>query len=180
MYRCPSLETGFYESLVQHGPCRECDALQMGMSSRVVRLPATATQADLHKAIDDACHDGSIDGVLVQLPLPPHLDEFAIMERIDPRKDVDGFHPLNMGRMIARGAAPRFVPATALGCIQLLKRYNIDVKVWQRLPRSWPYGTAPIVSDPVNFQTPLFQRGLGLCTQINAPFFWDLCCRPGV
>jgi 5,10-methylene-tetrahydrofolate dehydrogenase/methenyl tetrahydrofolate cyclohydrolase len=104
-------------------------ALQMGISCRIVRLPTTAAQADLNNAIDDACRDGSIDGVLVQLPLPPNLDEFAVMERISPHKDVDGFHPINMGRMIARGAPPRFVPATALGCIELLERYNIDVKV---------------------------------------------------
>jgi 5,10-methylene-tetrahydrofolate dehydrogenase/methenyl tetrahydrofolate cyclohydrolase len=101
----------------------------MGLRFDVVRLPATCTQAALHAAVDRACASLAVDGVLVQLPLPPHLDEFAVMERLSPRKDVDGFHPLNMGRMRARGAPPRFVPATALGCMELLERYRLDVRV---------------------------------------------------
>ena len=105
------------------------DRLQMSISSSVVRLPVDATQDDINSAIDRVCADASVDGVLVQLPLPPHLDEFAVMERLDPKKDVDGFHPLNMGRMLARGMPPRFVPATALGCMQLLRRYGVDIKV---------------------------------------------------
>lgn len=101
----------------------------MQIFSMLKQLPACATQAELHAAIDDACSDDLIDGVLVQLPLPPHLNEYDVMERLNPRKDVDGFHPLNMGRMLARNAPPRFVPATALGCMQLLKAYNISVNV---------------------------------------------------
>lgn len=103
--------------------------LQMHVSYSVVRLPSSVDQATLHAAIDAACLDPDVDGVLVQLPLPPHLNEYDVMERVDPRKDVDGFHPLNMGRMLARNAPPRFVPATALGCMQLLKRYGISVTV---------------------------------------------------
>jgi methylenetetrahydrofolate dehydrogenase (NADP+) / methenyltetrahydrofolate cyclohydrolase len=101
----------------------------MGIHSTIIRLPGACSQADLNDAIDRACLDPKIDGVLVQLPLPPELDEYAVMERINPMKDVDGFHPLNMGRMLARGVPPRFVPATALGCMELLERYGIDVKV---------------------------------------------------
>lgn len=101
----------------------------MQVSSQVVRLPASVGQEELFAAIDAACASSEVDGVLVQLPLPSHLNEYDVMERVDPRKDVDGFHPLNMGRMLARNAPPRFVPATALGCMQLLKRYGICVQV---------------------------------------------------
>jgi methylenetetrahydrofolate dehydrogenase (NADP+) / methenyltetrahydrofolate cyclohydrolase len=104
-------------------------ALQMNVSSKVVRLASSVEQDELHVAIDAACADPEVDGVLVQLPLPPHLNEYDAMERVDPKKDVDGFHPLNMGRMLARNAPPRFVPATALGCMQLLQRYSISVTV---------------------------------------------------
>lgn len=100
---------------------------EMQVSSQVVRLPASVGQEELFAAIDAACASSEVDGVLVQLPLPPHLNEYDVMERVDPRKDVDGFHPLNMGRMLARNAPPRFVPATALGCMQLLKRHGICV-----------------------------------------------------
>lgn len=103
--------------------------MQMNISSTLKHLPASASQEDLHAAIDEACADSAVDGVLVQLPLPPHLNEYDVMERLDPQKDVDGFHPLNMGRMLARNAPPRFVPATALGCMQLLNMYNISVTV---------------------------------------------------
>jgi 5,10-methylene-tetrahydrofolate dehydrogenase/methenyl tetrahydrofolate cyclohydrolase len=64
---------------------------------------------------------------LIQLPLPRHLDEEAVMEFLDPKKDVDGFHPLNMGRMLMRGRAPRFVPATPLGVVELLSRSAVSI-----------------------------------------------------
>lgn len=103
--------------------------VQMRIASTLKHLPESITQEELHSAIDEACADDAIDGVLIQLPLPPHLNEYDVMERLNPRKDVDGFHPVNMGRMLARNAPPRFVPATALGCMQLLQRYNISVTV---------------------------------------------------
>ena len=103
--------------------------VQMGITSTVIQLPEGCTQQDLNSAVDTACANPLTDGVLVQLPLPPHLDEYSVMERLHPQKDVDGFHPLNMGRMLARGVPPRFVPATALGCMELLERYGINVKV---------------------------------------------------
>lgn len=101
----------------------------MGVEYTLTHLPMTATEADLAAAVESACSDDAVDGVLVQLPLPKHLDEERIMELIDPKKDVDGFHPLNMGRMLARGIPSRFVPATALGCIELLERSGISVVV---------------------------------------------------
>ena len=104
----------------------------MGVKSHVQRLSEDCTQDDLHAAIDASNASRHIDAILVQLPLPPHLNEFLVMERLDPKKDVDGFHPLNMGRMLARGVPPRFVPATALGCMELLERYQLDVTVRRR------------------------------------------------
>lgn len=69
----------------------------IGIHCRVLRLPDSVSQADLQACVSEVSADRAIDGVLVQLPLPPHLDEEAVMEALDPRKDVDGFHPLNMG-----------------------------------------------------------------------------------
>lgn len=64
---------------------------------RIIRLPESVSQAQLQQAVADVAADAAVDGVLVQLPLPRHLDEEAVMGALDPRKDVDGFHPLNMG-----------------------------------------------------------------------------------
>lgn len=99
----------------------------MDIKCEVMRLPASVSQDKLQAAVEGACSNAHVDGVLVQLPLPPHLDEEHIIERIDARKDVDGFHPLNMGRVLARDIPPRFVPATALGCTELLERFSIPV-----------------------------------------------------
>ena len=113
---------------------KEDTCAAMRIQSIKVQLSESCTQEELNAAVEAACADTSIDGVLVQLPLPAHLDEVAVMERLNPQKDVDGFHPLNMGRMLARGVPPRFVPATALGVTELLARNSIDVKVL--LPRN--------------------------------------------
>jgi 5,10-methylene-tetrahydrofolate dehydrogenase/methenyl tetrahydrofolate cyclohydrolase len=69
----------------------------IGIHCRVLRLTDTVSQSDLQACVSEVSADRAIDGVLVQLPLPHHLDEEAVMEALDPRKDVDGFHPLNMG-----------------------------------------------------------------------------------
>lgn len=130
--------------------------MQMHVTSTVVRLPSSVDQKELHAAIDAACANPEIDGVLVQLPLPPHLNEYDVMERVDPRKDVDGFHPLNMGRMLARNAPPRFVPATALGCMQLLKRYNISVTV--RLHCSSVHDDAAIACVAIVICSPVLEE----------------------
>jgi methylenetetrahydrofolate dehydrogenase (NADP+)/methenyltetrahydrofolate cyclohydrolase len=98
---------------------------QVGMRSLGARLPADATQADLHAEIDRLNADPAVSGIIVQMPLPPHLDAVAAQERVDPRKDVDGLHPENSGRLL-RGD-PRFVPATPLGCQVLLRRSGIPI-----------------------------------------------------
>ena len=93
--------------------------LEAGMESFEHRLPATASQVELIALVDQLNADPAVDGILVQLPLPPHIDEAAIITRIDPDKDVDGFHPVNAGRLAI--GLPGFVPCTPLGCLKLLQ-----------------------------------------------------------
>jgi methylenetetrahydrofolate dehydrogenase (NADP+)/methenyltetrahydrofolate cyclohydrolase len=90
-----------------------------GMESFEYKLPADTSQADLIALVDRLNADPAVDGILVQLPLPSHIDERAVTTRIDPDKDVDGFHPVNAGRL-ATGLYG-FVPCTPLGCLMLLK-----------------------------------------------------------
>ncbi len=94
--------------------CREA-----GMISTEHRLPADVAQSTLMAVVADLNTDPAVDGVLVQLPLPAHIDADAVVAAIDPAKDVDGFHPLNVGRL-ASGLAG-FVPCTPLGCLMLLR-----------------------------------------------------------
>lgn len=95
-----------------------------GFISSLVRLPETATEQELLTKIDELNNNASIDGYIVQLPLPKHIHEHKIMEAIAPQKDVDGFHPQNVGRMALN--LPTYLPATPYGIIQLLERYEID------------------------------------------------------
>ena len=90
-----------------------------GMESFEHRLPADTTQDALLALVDRLNADAGVDGILVQLPLPPHIDERAVITRIDPDKDVDGFHPVNAGRLAT--GLPGFVPCTPLGCLLLLR-----------------------------------------------------------
>ena len=102
-----------------------CD--RVGIMSQVKYLPSGehVTQQQIRQAVTSLSKDPCIDGVLVQLPLPRHIDEEDVIEHFDPRKDVDGFHPLNVGRTLMRGRTARFVPCTALGCIELLRRSGV-------------------------------------------------------
>lgn len=100
---------------------------RIGIKTVVRHLPVTTSQMGLRRTLLGLCADQTIDGVLVQLPLPPHIDEEDIIEHIPPGKDVDGFHPLNVGRTLMRGCTARFVPCTALGCIELLRRSHIPM-----------------------------------------------------
>ena len=89
-----------------------------GMASFEHRLPATTTQAELLALIERLNRDAAVHGILVQLPLPPHIQPAPVLDGIDPAKDVDGFHPVNVGRLSTGGDA--LVPCTPLGCIRLL------------------------------------------------------------
>ncbi|MGN6622224.1 MAG: bifunctional 5,10-methylenetetrahydrofolate dehydrogenase/5,10-methenyltetrahydrofolate cyclohydrolase, partial [Sphingomonas sp.] len=90
-----------------------------GMESFEHRLPADTGEAALLALVDTLNADPAVDGILVQLPLPPHIDERKVITRLDPDKDVDGFHPVNAGRLAS--GLPGFVPCTPLGCLMLLK-----------------------------------------------------------
>ncbi|EFB71747.1 MULTISPECIES: bifunctional methylenetetrahydrofolate dehydrogenase/methenyltetrahydrofolate cyclohydrolase FolD [Providencia] len=101
---------------------RACE--EVGFLSRSYDLPDTTTEAELLKLIDDLNQDPEIDGILVQLPLPAGIDNVKVIERIHPDKDVDGFHPYNVGRLCQR--APRLRPCTPRGIVTLLERYDIN------------------------------------------------------
>lgn len=98
---------------------------QAGITSFYHPLPADTKEADLLKLIDALNEDISVDGILVQLPLPDHISDEAVLERINPAKDVDGFHPYNLGRLAQRRPALR--PCTPHGVITLLKAYDITI-----------------------------------------------------
>ena len=97
---------------------------EVGFVSSVYRYPSTITEEKLLEVVDFLNADEEIDGSIVQLPLPGHIDEQKIIERIDPNKDIDGFHPVNIGRMVLN--QPCFLPATPFGIITLLERFNIE------------------------------------------------------
>lgn len=99
----------------------------VGMISQVIELSATLSQADLLKQIERLNRDPSVDGILVQLPLPPHIEEKIVTSAIDPCKDVDGFHPINVGKMLL-GEDGGFFPCTPLGIKVLLERAQIPVE----------------------------------------------------
>ena len=98
--------------------CEEC-----GFRSTLLRYEDDLTEADLLACVARLNADTEIDGFIVQLPLPRHIDEQKVIEAIDPRKDVDGFHPINVGRMAI--GLPAFVSATPKGILELLRRYNV-------------------------------------------------------
>ena len=99
-----------------------CEAC--GFKSTLIRYEDNITEEELLECVDKLNKDDDVDGFIVQLPLPKHINEQKIIEAIDYRKDVDGFHPINVGRMAI--GLPCFISATPLGIITLLKRYNIE------------------------------------------------------
>lgn len=101
---------------------RSCE--QVGFDSTLIKREADITQEELLSIVNDLNQDDDIDGFIVQLPLPEHIDEHAITLAIDPKKDVDGFHPVNFGRM-AQGL-PSYIPATPLGIVKMLEYYKIE------------------------------------------------------
>ena len=101
---------------------KACD--RIGFESTLVELPESATEAELLDSVRQLNENDSVDGFIVQLPLPDHIDEQRIIEAIAPAKDVDGFHPVNVGRMTL--GLPCFLPATPAGILELLKRSGIE------------------------------------------------------
>ena len=101
---------------------RSCE--QVGFKSTLIRRDASVTQAEILDIVNDLNADSDVDGFIVQLPLPKHIDEQAVTLAIDPTKDVDGFHPTNFGCMTQ--GLTSFLPATPAGILEMLKRYNIQ------------------------------------------------------
>ncbi|MGC9356197.1 MAG: bifunctional 5,10-methylenetetrahydrofolate dehydrogenase/5,10-methenyltetrahydrofolate cyclohydrolase, partial [Mariniphaga sp.] len=101
---------------------KDCEAV--GFKSSLIRYEDDVTEEELLAKVHELNEDADIDGFIVQLPLPEHISEQKVIEAIDPKKDVDGFHPENVGRMVI--GLPSFVSATPFGIVELLKRYDIE------------------------------------------------------
>ena len=99
---------------------------EIGFYSLIERLPDTATESEVLAKIESWNNDNSIHGILVQLPLPKQINEFRVLNAISPAKDVDGFHPVNAGKLML--GIPGFVPCTPAGIMELFKRYEISLK----------------------------------------------------
>jgi len=101
------------------------DCAEIGIASIRRDLPASASQRDVERAVDELNADPECTGYLVQLPLPGGLDQYAVLERIDPAQDADGLHPANLGRLVLNERAP--IPCTPYGIVELLRRYEIPI-----------------------------------------------------
>lgn len=116
---------------------------ETGIYSEVYRLPVTTSEADLLALIDKLNANQKIHGILVQLPVPEHIDEKKVIDRISPEKDVDGFHPINVGDLFTNTA--RFVACTPRGCLELLDRMGVEIKG----KKAVVVGRSNIVGKPV-------------------------------
>jgi len=101
---------------------------EVGIHSIGIELPDDATQAEVEARVRELNADPSIHGILVQLPLPGHLNEESVLSAVELAKDVDGFHPINIGRLAMKGRTPLFAPATPSGIIELLDRCGIEIE----------------------------------------------------
>ncbi len=117
--------------------------LELGMRSEEIRMPESSTTSGILAKVDELNRDPGIDGILVQMPLPKQVDSRAVLLAIDPSKDVDGFHPFNVGNLVANVPGPR--PCTPAGVMELLKRYGIALKG----KRAVVVGRSDIVGKPM-------------------------------
>jgi methylenetetrahydrofolate dehydrogenase (NADP+)/methenyltetrahydrofolate cyclohydrolase len=99
---------------------------QLGMSSGLITPPSTVTTLELLGIVEDLNRDNNVDGILIQLPLPKQVDTKRVLEAVDPAKDVDGFHPVNLGRLVS--GRPGLVACTPAGCMEILRRADIQVE----------------------------------------------------
>jgi methylenetetrahydrofolate dehydrogenase (NADP+)/methenyltetrahydrofolate cyclohydrolase len=106
---------------------KEKTAAEIGVTSRVILPPITITQAELFQLIDELNADATVDGILIQSPLPKHIDEVAVFRRVAPEKDVDGFNTINLGK-VAQEDDTGFVACTPAGIMELLARSGVDLK----------------------------------------------------
>ena len=128
-----------------------------GIESRSYELPSETTQDDLLKLVDELNDDPAVDGILVQLPLPAHIDSQAVLERIVPHKDVDGFHPYNVGRLVVK--MPLMRPCTPKGVMTLLEAYGIDPKG----KKAVVVGASNIVGRPQALELLLSRATVTIC-----------------
>jgi len=103
-------------------------AEKVGMNFVLKEIPSSVTQSELLKVVKDLNEDKSIHGLIVQLPLPDHIAEREILDAVSYEKDIDGFHPLNIGALCMKGREPLFIPCTPKGCIELLDRKGISLE----------------------------------------------------
>jgi methylenetetrahydrofolate dehydrogenase (NADP+)/methenyltetrahydrofolate cyclohydrolase len=104
---------------------KHSDCAQVGIASIQRELPATATQADVLAVVEELNADPACTGYIVQLPLPDQVDEYAVLEAMDPAKDADGLHPVNLGRLVLN--VPGALPCTPVGIVELLRRYGVPI-----------------------------------------------------
>lgn len=150
--------------------CAEC-----GFESTLIRFEDTVSEKELLDKIAELNADDNIDGFIVQLPLPKHIDEQKIIEAIDYRKDVDGFHPVNVGRMSI--GLPCFVSATPSGIMELLRRYEIPTAGKNCVV----VGRSNIVGKPV--ATLMMQKGTDATVTVchsRTQDIKDICCRADI
>ncbi|MCM3738773.1 bifunctional methylenetetrahydrofolate dehydrogenase/methenyltetrahydrofolate cyclohydrolase FolD [Oceanobacillus luteolus] len=105
---------------------KEKAAAEVGMDSDLIRLPVETSEQELLSLLDQLNQDSSVHGILVQLPLPEQIDEQKVIDRIDPKKDVDGFHPINIGKMMT--GEDSFLPCTPYGIIEMIKSKGIEIE----------------------------------------------------
>lgn len=134
---------------------KACD--EVGIASLSYNLPMETSQAELLALIDELNQSAQIDGILIQLPLPKHIDEKTIIEHIAPQKDVDGFHPYNMGRLAQKN--PLLRPCTPLGIMNLLHYYGIEVKGKNAVV----IGASNIVGRPMSLELLLAGATVSIC-----------------
>ena len=99
---------------------------QLGMGSGLITPPSSATTAEMLAIVEDLNRDNDTDGILIQLPLPAQVDTKRVLEAVDPAKDVDGFHPVNLGRLVS--GRPGLVACTPAGCMEILRRNEIAIE----------------------------------------------------
>jgi methylenetetrahydrofolate dehydrogenase (NADP+)/methenyltetrahydrofolate cyclohydrolase len=121
---------------------RDCE--EVGFRSTLVRMDEHTSEAELLRQVEFFNNDPALDGFIVQLPLPAHIDEQRVIMAVSPLKDVDGFHPVNVGRMVL--GLEGFVPATPSGIIELIRRYNVDTEGKHCVV----VGRSAIVGTPMN------------------------------
>ncbi|CAJ1958663.1 unnamed protein product [Sphenostylis stenocarpa] len=134
---------------------------QVGIETVVTQLPENCAESDLLDAVSGFNLDPDVHGIIVQLPLPQHLDEEKIINVVSPEKDVDGFHPLNVGNLAIRGRKPLFIPCAPKGCIELLLRHGVEIKG----KRAVIIGRSKIVGLPTSL---LLQRHHATVSMLHA------------